>query len=49
MVHFPATPPLFLAFPRILAGSGPTSWIVLVAIVLLVGIVFYVVYRQLQK
>ena len=40
---------LFLKFPPILAGNGDaTSYLVLAGIILLVGAIFYFVYRTMQ-
>lgn len=40
---------LFLKFPSILAGNGDaTSYLVLAGILLLVGAIFYFVYRTMQ-
>jgi hypothetical protein len=39
----------YLAFPRILGGSGPLAWVVLLAIVAFVGSIAFIFYRILRE
>ncbi len=39
----------FLAFPQVLGGTGPVAYLVLAAIVAVVVLIAWFIYRQLQE